>query len=147
MRKTKEAHKTRYIRGWIGDQKTQHLMKYELKGSEWENHKTIIERFKAKFQPKGRNQRNKCSSELRYFNQTSEGFKDFWIEMKRKFDLAKKVPSTLSNIRTAVHVGRNTMRRSWCYSPTCVWKNRESKTSYTSFQMISTDKYVEIGEN
>ena len=62
MHETKEAHKARCIRGWIGEQGTQYLMKYGWKEGKWENHKTVKERFKASIWPKGRNQRNKYRS-------------------------------------------------------------------------------------
>ena len=65
-------------------------MKYEWKEGEREDNKTIIERFKAKIQPKGRNQRYKYRSELRCFRQTPYSFTEFWTELKRKFNLAKK---------------------------------------------------------
>ena len=35
VHETKEAHKASYRRGWIGDQGTQYLMKYEWKKCEW----------------------------------------------------------------------------------------------------------------
>ena len=43
-----EAQKASCIKGWIGGQGTQYLMKYELKEGEWENHKTVFKRLKEK---------------------------------------------------------------------------------------------------
>ena len=48
VHETKEAHKAIYIRHWIGDQGTQHLMKYEWK-IQRENHERVLERLRAKF--------------------------------------------------------------------------------------------------
>ena len=59
MHEIKEAHKASYIRDFICYQGTQYLMKYEWKKVEWENYKTVLERFKEKNWPKSINQRNK----------------------------------------------------------------------------------------
>ena len=45
---------------------------------------------RKKIQPKGRNQRNKYKSDLDHFRQTTESFSEFWTEMQRKFELARK---------------------------------------------------------
>ena len=77
------------LRGWIGDKGLQLLYKYTWLDEEWWDFDTLLQRFKERIQPKGRNQCNKYKSELDHFRQTTETFTEFYTELKRKFELAK----------------------------------------------------------
>ena len=55
INKTGEDHKAAWIRDWIGDKGTQFLRKYKWAEGEWENSDLVLQRFKDKIQPKGKN--------------------------------------------------------------------------------------------
>ena len=89
VNKTENEFKAALIRGWIGHKGTQYLHQYKWMRDEWQNHDIIMERLKERIQPKGRNQRNKYKSDLDHLRQTTERFREFWMELKRKFELAR----------------------------------------------------------
>ena len=96
-------------------------MKYEWK--EGENHKIKAKpmqkfnrRVEIKVYPRFAGKKKKNTklyrSKLSYFRQTSETFKDFWTELKRKFYLKKAALSNMKNIKTVEYTSSNTSQKS-----------------------------------
>ena len=85
----KETNKECYRRGWIGDKEVQYPMKDESIEGEWKNHDMILEYdSKQKFSKRVEIKETKEDFE---FRQTSEGFLDFWTELKSILNFAKSI--------------------------------------------------------
>ena len=109
----------------------------------------VLQRFKVKIQPKGRNQRNIYKSGLSHFRQTLETVTEFWTELKRKFELAKGT----TNIQCEEHRNCQDCHQRYVDDELMSYiyiEVREQKVRDLIDQLPdeqhTLDKYVEIGE-
>ena len=90
------AHKTTnkeqqgsFLRGWIGDIGEEKLESFNWTDDKFYNPDEILERLQQVIQPSTIGQSNKYKKDLITYRQTTETFSQFFVELKRRYDLAK----------------------------------------------------------
>ena len=78
-----------FLRGWIGDIGEEKLESFNWTDDNFYNPDEILEILQQVIQPSTIAQSNKYKKDLITYRQTTETFSQFFVELKRRYDLAK----------------------------------------------------------